>query len=319
MLAFAAAAGAAAGPPPPPPGAKGFELVLGTNRTIGAGGQHFHPLPPGKKRVCILDFDDTIKVGAGDVAADAQAMMDRCLAMGYEAKSDPAHERRRCSLRTTISYCQLAAAAPRAAGDSYGWVPHPICERLLKDDGPPSVDGCGLLPLCLIAADNEVAVGGTATPPVDAHLLVSADELLSSPAFQDCQPMKTTSLTKVVNYYGISAAPGCGILRVPPTFSRRDSGLAQAVQTMGHDLLPRVARRFDNDLPNKRYADAVGNGFVLARCRTRRCTPPHPGRAPPPAALLACPNLLLACYAGAACVYKGKEKEKKTACGVRLP
>lgn len=86
VLAFAAAAGAAAGPPPPPPGVKGFELVLGTNRTIGAGGQHFHPLPPGKKRVCILDFDDTIKVGAGDVAADAQAVMDRCLAMGYEAK-----------------------------------------------------------------------------------------------------------------------------------------------------------------------------------------------------------------------------------------
>ena len=36
--------------------------------------------------------------------------------------------------------------------------------------------------------------------------------LLASPAFQACQPVKTDSLPKIMAYYGLAAAPGCGVL-----------------------------------------------------------------------------------------------------------
>ena len=60
--------------------------------------------------------------------------------------------------------------------------------------------------------------------------------LLSSPAFQACQPVKSESLPKIMAHFGLAAAPGCGVL-------------------------------FDQGF-NRRYATQAGLGFADVDIRT---------------------------------------------------
>jgi len=106
-------------------------------------------LPPGKHRVCIFDYDDTIKMSDDSVAKGAKYVTDACAARGY--------------------YLALATA-----GCASSYVKSYLRTRVDPDQWTPDV--------------------------------------LNSPAFQACQPIKRYSMAGILAHYGISGAPGCAVL-----------------------------------------------------------------------------------------------------------
>ena len=79
--------------------------------------------------------------------------------------------------------------------------------------------------------DIAIATAGCRTDFVKSYLArrvepdIFTPALLSSPAFQACQPVKTESLPKIMAYYGLAAAPGCGVL-FDQNFNRRYATLS---------------------------------------------------------------------------------------------
>jgi hypothetical protein len=138
------------------------------SRQVGAS--NVSHLPPGTTRVCIFDFDDTIKMGDDSVAPGAKYVIDACASRGYRLALATAG----CSSSYVRQYLRTRVDPDQWTPDILNSDAFQACQPVKRYSIPPILSHYGIssAPGCAVLFDQEfnrkfADQTGTSFQPVD--------------------------------------------------------------------------------------------------------------------------------------------------------